>query len=82
MRFAAAGAKVILTSRNESALSEAASEIESKGGRATFAAADVADPEQLKSAAEKGIAKFGRDRYLGKQCRGRYVHQDPGHGRS
>jgi short-subunit dehydrogenase len=60
IRFARAGAKLILVSRNESALAAAVGEIESAGGEAVFAVADVASLEQLNAAAETGIAKFGR----------------------
>jgi NADP-dependent 3-hydroxy acid dehydrogenase YdfG len=60
IRFARAGAGVILVARNSEALNEAVSEIETLGGEAIAAAADVADFNQLRSAAEAGVARFGR----------------------
>jgi short-subunit dehydrogenase len=60
IRFARAGASVILVSRNPEALGEVVEEIGRLGGEAIAATADVADMDQLKSAAEKGAARFGR----------------------
>ena len=60
IRFAKAGASVILVARNEQALQEAVEEIEKLGAEAIFATADVANFEELKAAAEKGVARFGR----------------------
>lgn len=60
VRFAAAGAKVVLVARNAEALNEAVAEIEQAGGQAVSAVADVADADQLKAAAEAGFARFGR----------------------
>lgn len=59
-RFAAAGSKVILISRNERALADAVGEIEQAGGQATYAVADVGNFEQFRGAAETGVARFGR----------------------
>jgi short-subunit dehydrogenase len=60
VRFARAGAKVILVARGVEGLTSAVEEIERNGGTAMYAVADVADAEQLKSAAEAGVARFGR----------------------
>ena len=60
IRFGRAGAKVILVARNGAALREAVVEIEQAGGEAIHAVADVAEVDQLKAAAEEGIARFGR----------------------
>lgn len=60
VRFAREGARVILVARNEEALADAVREIEGDGGQAVYAVADVAEVDQLKSAAEKGVARFGR----------------------
>src|ERR1700679_2151796 len=60
IRFGRAGAKVILVARNGAALREAVTEIEEDGGEAIHAVADVAEVDQLKAAAEEGIARFGR----------------------
>jgi short-subunit dehydrogenase len=60
VRFAQAGAKVVLVARNADALAEAAAEIEQAGGQAVSAVADVAEVEQFQAAAEAGVARFGR----------------------
>jgi short-subunit dehydrogenase len=60
IRFGRAGAKVILVARNGAALREAVAEIEQEGGEAIHAVADVAEVDQLKAAAEEGVARFGR----------------------
>ncbi len=57
---AAAGAKVMLVARNEAALAEAVATIAAAGGEADFAVADVGDLAQVRAAAAKAIARFGR----------------------
>ena len=57
---AEAGAKVILVSRNEGALSQISSEINGAGGDSIFAVADVADVGALTTAAEAAVNKYGR----------------------
>jgi short-subunit dehydrogenase len=57
---AARGAKVMLVARSEEALRKAVDEITQAGGTADFAVADVASIEQLRQAADKAVAKFGR----------------------
>ena len=54
------GAAVVLVARNERALEAAVAGIEQDGGRATYAVADVGDPDQLEAAADKAISRFGR----------------------
>ena len=53
------GAKLVLIARNESALSELANQINANGGRAIFIAADVADENALREAANRAKAEFG-----------------------
>jgi short-subunit dehydrogenase len=53
------GARVVLIARNEAALRELADEINSGGGRAIYAAADVADENALREAARKTVERFG-----------------------
>jgi NAD(P)-dependent dehydrogenase (short-subunit alcohol dehydrogenase family) len=53
------GAAVVLTARNEGALRRLAEEIQGRGGRAAFQAADVADPGQVEAVAAKAIEAFG-----------------------
>src|SRR4051812_29888880 len=53
------GAKLVLTSRNESALREVTREIREKGGEAIYVAADIADTEAVERVAEAAIREFG-----------------------
>ena len=53
------GAKLVLVARNEDALRELSDQINSTGGRAIYSAADVADENALRSAAEKAEHEFG-----------------------
>lgn len=55
-----AGARVMLVARNGTALADAVRQIEAVGGVADFAVADVAIAEELRAAAAKAIARFGR----------------------
>ena len=56
---ARAGARVLLTSRNEHDLKRVTQEIRARGGRASFAVADVADPEAMMRVAETAVREFG-----------------------
>jgi short-subunit dehydrogenase len=56
---AAQGARLLLIARNYDALNELANEINSSGGRAITYAADVADENALRSAAQKAINELG-----------------------
>ena len=60
MAAAAMGAKVVLVARSEEGLQDGVDRIRSAGGQAIWAVADVAKPDELRSAAEKGIETFGR----------------------
>ena len=53
------GAKLVLVARNEDALRELTDEIKENGGQAVYVAADVADEDALKQAAEKAKQEFG-----------------------
>lgn len=53
------GANVMLVARNDGALRELAKEINSTGGRATYAVADVADEGALRTAARKAVDGLG-----------------------
>lgn len=53
------GANLVLVARNEAALRELTDEINSGGGRAVYAVADVADENALREAAQKAKAEFG-----------------------
>lgn len=53
------GAQVGLIARNEDALQKLTNEINLSGGRAVYAAADVADDAALRAASEKIVNEFG-----------------------
>ena len=53
------GARVVMLSRNEEELRRACNEIRSQGGRATYAVADVADPEAVDRAGDLAAQQFG-----------------------
>jgi NAD(P)-dependent dehydrogenase (short-subunit alcohol dehydrogenase family) len=57
--LAGAGAAVVLVGRDRSTLQEARASIESRGGRATWVAVDLADRVALLEAAERATAPFG-----------------------
>ncbi len=59
-RFAAEGASVFITSRNEDHCRELADRIVAGGGRAAFQAADLADEQQARDAVSACVAAFGR----------------------
>ncbi len=56
---AKAGARVVLSSRNEDELRKAVERIRSSGGRATFVVADVADPEAVEEIGRRALRDFG-----------------------
>jgi 3-oxoacyl-[acyl-carrier protein] reductase len=58
--LAEAGAKVVVTARNEEKLAALVSEITSAGGEAFAVKIDVADAEQVKSGFKQVVEKFGR----------------------
>jgi NAD(P)-dependent dehydrogenase (short-subunit alcohol dehydrogenase family) len=53
------GAKVAITSRKEDVLTKAVAELEREGIEAMFAAADVRDLDQVQSAVDATVARFG-----------------------
>ena len=57
---ARAGARVVLTARNEADLRHAVDAIRREGGRAVYVVADVADAEQVNGVAAATVAEFGR----------------------
>ncbi len=57
--FARHGARLALLARGEQGLEEARREVESLGGEAIAIPTDVADPEQVESAAEQADERFG-----------------------
>lgn len=59
-RAAAAGAKVVLSSRNERDLKAVAEEIREAGGRAVFEVADVSSQREVEWIAQTALREFGR----------------------
>ena len=53
------GASVVLSSRNEAELQRVVTQINDAGGRATYAVADVANPEELDGVAAEAVRTFG-----------------------
>lgn len=58
--FAAEGASVILTARNEAALTELSQTLAERGAKVLPIKADVTDEQQVKDAFQKGMEQFGR----------------------
>lgn len=58
-RFAKAGARVLLASRNAEALEAAVEEIRSAGGKAEYAVTDVGDNEAVEALADRAVQLFG-----------------------
>ena len=53
------GASVVLSSRNEAELQRVVKEINDAGGRATYAVADVSNPDELDEVAAEAVRTFG-----------------------
>lgn len=58
--FAEEGAKIVLVARKEDQLKEAVKEIEDKGGKAIYVAADLAFEENAKKVVDETIKAFGQ----------------------
>jgi short-subunit dehydrogenase len=58
-KAATRGARVVLAARNEDELARIAGEIRTRGGRAIYVTADVADPTAVDRIADVAIAEFG-----------------------
>src|SRR3990170_6299924 len=59
-KFARPGCSVALIARGRDGLEAAAREVEEFGGKALVIPADVADPAQVESAADRVVEEFGR----------------------
>ncbi len=59
-RAARAGAKVVMTARDEDTLRAEVQRIRDEGGEATFVAGDIADPETALRVAQHAVLTFGR----------------------
>ena|SRR5438067_1206873 len=58
-RFVEAGSRVVLASRNEAQLSDAAADIAASGGTALAVPTDVADPRQVDALMTRAVEEFG-----------------------
>jgi NAD(P)-dependent dehydrogenase (short-subunit alcohol dehydrogenase family) len=59
-RFAAKGAKLVVSARNEVALAALAAELEAGGGQVVAVPAEVTDFEQVRAVADAAVAAYGR----------------------
>jgi NAD(P)-dependent dehydrogenase (short-subunit alcohol dehydrogenase family) len=53
------GARVVLAARNENDLKAAVDDIRSRGGRAIYVVADVAEPQHVERIADEAVREFG-----------------------
>jgi len=60
LRFARDGAKVAVVGRTEDELKDAVGEIEGAGGEGLVVEADISRPEQMRSAMERIVSRWGR----------------------
>jgi short-subunit dehydrogenase len=60
VRLGERGASVVLAARNETALGEAAKEVERLGGKAQIVVTDVAEWDQVERLAREAVNRFGR----------------------
>ncbi|HEY3315421.1 MAG TPA: SDR family NAD(P)-dependent oxidoreductase [Bacillota bacterium] len=60
IKFAGAGASVVLVARTQAAIDKVAEECRQKGARALAIAADVADEAAVKAIVSRTLAEFGR----------------------
>ena len=60
LRFAARGAKVVVSARGEEGLRSLVGEIRAGGGEATYVTADTSDFEQVKRVADRAVEEYGR----------------------
>jgi NAD(P)-dependent dehydrogenase (short-subunit alcohol dehydrogenase family) len=73
LRFAAAGARVVVAARNARALDLLASDIRSHGGQALAVPTDATDPEAVERLAEAAVEAFGRiDTWVNNAAIGHY----------
>jgi len=60
LKFAEAGAKVVLAARRRRELNQVAKECEQLGGKALVVDTDVSDPKEVRELADRALEKFGR----------------------
>ncbi len=60
MKFAAEGAKVVITARRAAQLNEVAAQVQAAGGEALAVVSDISKPEDAKRVVAETLAKFGK----------------------
>lgn len=60
LRFASRGAKVVVSTRNESGLDSLVEEIRAQGGQAIAVPADTAEFDEVKAVADRAVEEYGR----------------------
>ena len=59
LRFAARGARVVVSARGEQGLNSLVQEIRNEGGQATAVPADTTDFEQVRAVAQRAVEEYG-----------------------
>ena len=72
-RFAELGANLVITSRREGVISEAAKELQKSGGKVVAIPCDVRDPEQVEAMVEKTVKELGSVDILLNNAAGNFI---------
>ena len=72
-RFAELGANLVITSRREGVISEAAKELQKSGGKVVAIPCDVRDPEQVEAMVEQTVKELGSVDILLKNAAGNFI---------
>ena len=72
-RFAELGANLVITSRREGVISEAAKELQKSGGKVVAIPCDVRDPEQVESMVEQTVKELGSVDILLNNAAGNFI---------
>ena len=72
-RFAELGANIVITSRREGVISEAAKELQKNGGKVVAIPCDVRDPEQVEAMVEQTVKELGSVDILLNNAAGNFI---------
>ena len=72
-RFAELGANLVITSRREGVISEAAKELQKRGGKVVAIPCDVRDPEQVEAMVEQTVKELGSVDILLNNAAGNFI---------
>ena len=72
-RFAELGANLVITSRREGVISEAAKELQKNGGKVVAIPCDVRDPEQVEAMVEQTVKELGSVDILLNNAAGNFI---------